>query len=69
MTTRMMVTTKKAKSAGIPRVAETQAAREAARSVRERAPSLEQTQALLLARRRNASPRQSARPAQKNPQA
>jgi hypothetical protein len=65
MTTRMMVTTKKAKSADIPRVAETQAAREAARSVRERAPAPEQTQAVLLARRRNASPR----PAQKNPQA
>jgi hypothetical protein len=63
MTTGMMVT---AKTSDIPRAGETQ---EAARSVRERAPSLEQTQARRLARRRNASPPQPVRRTQKNPQA
>jgi hypothetical protein len=64
-----MMTTKKTKTAGIPRAAETQAAREAAQSARERAPAPEQTQLLPVARRRNSFLQRQARPMQKNPQA
>jgi hypothetical protein len=61
-----MMTTRMTKAGDIPRAGET---REAAQSVRERAPAPEQTQARRLARRRNSFLQRQGQPMQKNPQA